>query len=97
MYEFRKNKEIQYMNIRSIVLKIEMCIRDRVLIEDLFEVSKASSGNMELNMENIDLIALIRQTLGEFEEKIEKSTLSFIKEIPNDKAVSYTHLDRKKA
>ena len=60
-----------------------------MLIEDLFEVSKASSGNMELNMENIDLIALIRQTLGEFEEKIEKSTLSFIKEIPNDKVIIY--------
>lgn len=39
-------------------------------------------------MENIDLIALIRQTLGEFEEKIEKSTLSFIKEIP-DRVIIY--------
>ena len=77
--EEEKRKYISILKERSNRLK--------VLIEDLFEVSKASSGNMELNMENIDLIALIRQTLGEFEEKIEKSTLSFIKEIPNDKVI----------
>ena len=79
--EEEKKKYISILKERSNRLK--------VLIEDLFEVSKASSGNMELNMENIDLIALIRQTLGEFEEKIEKSTLSFIKEIPNDKVIIY--------
>lgn len=79
--EEEKKKYISILKERSNRLK--------VLIEDLFEVSKASSGNMELNMENIDLIALIRQTLGEFEEKIEKSTLSFIKEIPDDKAIIY--------
>ena len=79
--EEEKKKYISILKERSNRLK--------VLIEDLFEVSKASSGNMELNMENIDLIALIRQTLGEFEEKIEKSTLSFIKEIPYDKVIIY--------
>lgn len=78
--EDEKKKYISILKERSNRLKI--------LIEDLFEVSKASSGNVELNMENIDLIALIRQTLGEFEEKIEKSTLSFIKEIP-DRVIIY--------
>lgn len=79
--EEEKKKYISVLKERSNRLK--------VLIEDLFEVSKASSGNMELNMENIDLTALIRQTLGEFEEKIEKSTLQFIKEIPEHKVIIY--------
>ena len=49
--------------------------RLQVLIEDLFEVSKASSGNIELNFEQIDVIALLRQTLGEMEQRIQQSTL----------------------
>ncbi|MEF9991928.1 MAG: sensor histidine kinase [Romboutsia sp.] len=44
--------------------------RLKSLIEDLFEASKASSGNVELNMETIDLKQLLRQAIGEFEEKL---------------------------
>ena len=50
--------------------------RLKVLIDDLFEASKASSGNIELNLEKLDVIALLRQTLGEMEEKINNSTLT---------------------
>ena len=39
------------------------------LISDLFEVSKATSGAMELQMESIDLLALTEQTLAELEER----------------------------
>ena len=44
--------------------------RLKILIEDLFEASKASSGNIELNMEKIDLTQLLRQSIGEMEEKL---------------------------
>ncbi|MGG7178733.1 histidine kinase dimerization/phospho-acceptor domain-containing protein [Clostridium paraputrificum] len=70
------------------VLK-EKSLRLKGLIEDLFEVSKASSGSMELNMENIDPVALLRQTIGEFEDKIEGSGLEFIKRLPEEKLFVY--------
>ncbi len=59
--------------------------RLNVLIEDLFEASKASSGNIELKLENIDTIALFKQTMGELEEKINESTLDFKINLPEDK------------
>ncbi len=49
--------------------------RLKVLIEDLFEASKASSGNIELNIEKLDLNQLLRQSIGENEEKITNSKL----------------------
>ncbi|WP_252229756.1 histidine kinase dimerization/phospho-acceptor domain-containing protein [Clostridium sp. ZBS15] len=67
----------------------ERSLRLKVLIEDLFEASKAASGNLELEMENLDLVALIRQTIGEFENEIEKSNLQFIKNIPEKKLSIY--------
>jgi len=61
--------------------------RLKVLIEDLFEASKASSGNIELDMERLDVIALLRQTLGEMEEKINQSTLKMRVNLPEHKVV----------
>ena len=49
--------------------------RLKVLIEDLFEASKASSGNIELNIEKLDLNQLLRQSIGENEEKLTNSKL----------------------
>jgi signal transduction histidine kinase len=72
----------------------ERSLRLKVLIEDLFEASKASSGNLEMHMENLDPVALLRQTLGEFEDKISISNLEFIKNIPDKKLI--IHADGKK-
>ena len=38
------------------------------LIEDLFEVSKANSGNINLERQNIDIISLVEQVLVENED-----------------------------
>ena len=51
--------------------------RLKILIEDLFDASKLASGSVELNMQKIDIVALVRQALGEFDEKINKSQLTF--------------------
>ncbi|WP_252254842.1 sensor histidine kinase [Clostridium sp. ZBS12] len=67
----------------------ERSLRLKILIEDLFEASKAASGTLELDMENLDPVALIRQTIGEFENEIEKSNLQFIKNIPEGKLSIY--------
>jgi len=59
--------------------------RLKVLIEDLFEASKASSGNIELYLEKLDVVALLRQTLGELEEKINESSLQMRINLPENK------------
>lgn len=49
--------------------------RLKVLIEDLVEASKASSGNLAVNFEKVDLHELILQACGEYQEKTEKAEL----------------------
>ena len=45
------------------------------LLEDLVEVSKATSGNMELNIERLDAGTILSQALGEYEERFEEKNL----------------------
>ena len=61
--------------------------RLKILIEDLFEASKAASGNIEFVTEEIDLVALLKQTLGEMSEKVECSNLQFKVNIPDEKVM----------
>ncbi|NLP28858.1 MAG: sensor histidine kinase [Clostridia bacterium] len=68
--------------------------RLKVLIDDLFEASKMSSGAVELEREQVDIAAILRQTLGELDEKINKSSLVFRANIPAEKI--YLYLDGKK-
>lgn len=58
--------------------------RLKVLIEDLFEASKASSGNIKLQTERLDIISVFRQTMGELEEKIQFSKLDFRLNLPKE-------------
>ncbi|OIK06064.1 sensor histidine kinase [Bacillus sp. MUM 116] len=51
--------------------------RLKVLIDDLFEVSKMASGNIELKKEKVDLIQLLQQALGEYDDMINESSLQF--------------------
>lgn len=47
--------------------------RLRSMVEDVFDMSKATSGNMKLNMETLDFARLLRQTLADMEDRIEES------------------------
>jgi signal transduction histidine kinase/vacuolar-type H+-ATPase subunit H len=51
--------------------------RLKILIDDLFEVSKMASGNIELVKSKVDLVQLLQQALGEHNEAVNESTLSF--------------------
>jgi signal transduction histidine kinase len=53
----------------------EKSARLKVLIEDLVEASKASSGNILVNLEKVNLYELVMQVYGEFQEKSEKAAL----------------------
>lgn len=55
------------------------------LTEDLVEASKATSGNIKLNIESINLKELIKQISGEFEDKFNEKNLELILQIPKEK------------
>ncbi|WP_243840655.1 histidine kinase dimerization/phospho-acceptor domain-containing protein [Paenisporosarcina antarctica] len=63
--------------------------RLKTLIEDLFEVSKMASGNMQLNKQRVDLTQLMQQALAEHEEDIQKSGLDFRITTPELKLFAY--------
>lgn len=47
----------------------------RKLIEDLIEMSKASTGNMPVDVTQVDAVEAVNQALGEFNDKLEKANL----------------------
>ena len=53
----------------------EKSARLKQLVEDLVEASKASSGNLQVNAEKVDLHELVMQACGEYEEKIKEAEL----------------------
>lgn len=53
----------------------EKSARLKQLVEDLVEASKASSGNLTVNAEKVDLHELVLQACGEYEEKIKEAEL----------------------
>ena len=57
--------------------------RLRQLTEDLVEASKISSGNIKLDMTQIDLVELIYQTGGEFNERFEARNLTIVTKLPS--------------
>ncbi len=57
--------------------------RLKKLIEDLIEASKASTGNLTIQLEPCDIGILLTQTVGEFEEKLSANELELITQEPD--------------
>lgn len=68
--------------------------RLKTIIDDLFEASKMASGSVELDIKRVDVVALLNQAIGELDEKIKKSSLTF--KINTSKQNMYAELDGKK-
>lgn len=58
--------------------------RLKQLTDDLVEASKISSGNIVLEMEKINVVELIQQTLGEFQTKMDEKNLFVIADLPSE-------------
>lgn len=63
--------------------------RLKTLIEDLFEVSKMATGNIELHKQRVDLNQLVKQAVGEHEEEIEKANMSFRVQLSEEPLFAY--------
>lgn len=61
--------------------------RLKVLIEDLFEVSKAHSGNVVMNYMDVDVVSLMKQVRFEMADMIEQSDLVFRWNLPEEKII----------
>lgn len=61
--------------------------RLKALTEDVVEASKVSSGNVNLEYMRINLVEMIQQTSGEFEEKFRKRGLQEILRLPETEVV----------
>jgi signal transduction histidine kinase len=68
--DLNNENALNYINILE-----EKSARLKQLIEDLVEASKASSGNLTVNTEKVDLHELIMQACGEYEEKFKNANL----------------------
>lgn len=61
--------------------------RLKVLIEDLFEISKAASKTVKLDLMNVDIVGLLKQVVFENEEKIMAADVKFRWRLPEEKVV----------
>ncbi|GLC88072.1 sensor histidine kinase [Lysinibacillus piscis] len=63
--------------------------RLKVLIEDLFEVSKMASGNIELHRSRVDVNQLVQQAVGEHKEDFIQAQLDLRMTMPHDAVYAY--------
>lgn len=80
--ELKKDEVKEYAKIIN-----EKSLRLKTLIEDLFEVSKASSNNIKLDREDLDFKALLSQSMGEWEDKLNENNITILSKIPEGKVI----------
>lgn len=80
-----KREEIQNKKVAEYVDVLERKSRHlKNLTENLLEASKLSSGNVSVEMNNIDIVEMIMQMNGEFEEKYAQNNLTLVPDLPKE-------------
>ena len=80
-----KRENIEDEKIREYIDVLDRkSARLKNLTEDLVEASKASSGNIKLEMTRLDMAELAGQAAGEFEDKFAKRSLEFNLSVPEE-------------
>ena len=59
-------------------------LRLKKLVEDLMDMSKASSGNMTVNITTLDAVETVNQALGEFADKLDAANLTPVFRTPDN-------------
>ena len=68
-----KKEEIENEMAKEYILVLEnKANRLKVLTDDLFEAAKASSGDMPVHLEKVNMQSFVQQSLGEFEDKFQE-------------------------
>lgn len=63
--------------------------RLKSLTEDVVEASKASTGNLSLEMTELNFVEMLYQVMGEFEERMENRHLTLMTHLPDSPAMIY--------
>ena len=88
--ELLKREDFEDPKIRNYLQVLEeKAYRLKTLTEDVVEAFKVSSGNISLEMMNLNLVELVNQTCAEFEEKFEARNLKMIMNLPAEPATIY--------
>ena len=74
-----KEQETQYLEVLS-----RQSQQLKKLIEDLLELSKASTGNMIVHLTEFDAVESVNQALGEFADKLEGAGLTPVFHAPQE-------------
>lgn len=69
-------------------------LRLKLLIEDLFEISKLSSNNIVLNLMELDVVNLMKQVSIEYAEKLQEQGIELRWHVPDEKVI--VRLDNQK-
>lgn len=93
--ELLKKENLTDEERRSYIETLEKkSLRLKVLIEDLFEVSKATSNTITLNPIEVDVVNLIKQVSIEHTDKFQQMGLELRWRVPEEKVILY--LDNQK-
>lgn len=80
-----KKADIQDETAREYIEVLERkSQRLKKLTEDLVEASKASTGTLPVNAERIGIVQLVKQALGEYEEKLTGASLTPVVTLPEE-------------
>ncbi|MGL5352226.1 MAG: sensor histidine kinase [Clostridium sp.] len=77
-----EDKKLEYIDILD-----RKSQRLQMLIEDLFEVSKANSGNITLNIVDVDVVSVMKETLVELEDIIMDSNIDIKTKLSHSKII----------
>ncbi|MCM1134252.1 MAG: HAMP domain-containing histidine kinase [Clostridium sp.] len=83
--QFLKQEEGLPDHVKDYVMILdEKSQRLKNMVQDVFAVSKAASGELPVHMEELDFGKLLRQTMADMEEQINNSAVTFRTEIPDE-------------
>lgn len=90
-----RQEDIENENAKNYIKVLdEKSNRLKILVDDLVEASKLSSGTIKLNKTKINLTELVKQSLGEYEEKFNDKRLVIITNFPETEV--YINADGRK-
>lgn len=83
--DFLRKEDIQDETIKGYVDVLERQSRRlKKLTEDLVDASKASTGNVKIDLAPCQVGVLLEQVMGEYKEKAEKNDLRFVMTLPEE-------------
>lgn len=79
-----REQQKEYLNVLE-----QKSLRLKVLIEDLFEVSKANSENIVLNRTDVDILNLVKQAAFEYSDKFSDAKLDIRLNLSEEKTLLF--------